>query len=280
MSSIGYFTFAQNSKTDYVKLAYVCALSLKISQPNINKMSIAVTPKTKITENQKLIFDQIIEIPWNDDAKNADWKLQNEWKALHISPYDSTLKIDSDMFFNSNIEHWFKELQFYDFTICNKVYNFREENVSNNYAYREDFKICELPNLYSGLTWFKKYTEKSMEIFTDIENIFHNFVEWKNEFLKEENTGFATTDVAFALAAKLNDYDQNNVLKFIHMKTQLQNFSGEYIGENWTNSISAYITKTGQLRLGKFEPRLPIHYVIKDLISDEQIKHLEKIVGV
>jgi hypothetical protein len=116
MSNIGYFTFAQNSKIDYVKLAYVCALSLKISQPNINKMSVAVTPKTKITEKQKLIFDQIVEIPWHDDAKDADWKLQNEWKALHISPYDSTLKIDSDMFFNSNIEHWFKELQFYPYT--------------------------------------------------------------------------------------------------------------------------------------------------------------------
>jgi hypothetical protein len=84
----GFFTFAQNGTHDYVRMAYALALSLKATQTDVPYLSIGVTPGQVVPEKYKWAFDEIIEIPWGDAAKTSSWKLENEWKAYHMTPYE------------------------------------------------------------------------------------------------------------------------------------------------------------------------------------------------
>ena len=78
--SKGYIVIAQNSAdTNYVRMAYALALSLKITQSKVSNLSICVEDKTTVPEKYKKVFDQVIEIPWTDDAKDSDWKIDNKW---------------------------------------------------------------------------------------------------------------------------------------------------------------------------------------------------------
>src|SRR5271157_3807356 len=96
----GFLTIAQNSAdTDYIRLAYGLALSLKATQKENGYLSILVTPGTIVNKEYRWAFDEIIEIPWGDNATASRWKLENEWKAYHVTPYRETIKLDADMLF-------------------------------------------------------------------------------------------------------------------------------------------------------------------------------------
>ena len=120
--SKGFFTIAQNSgETDYVRMAYALALSLRCSQKTVKNLSIGITPGTKIDQKYAWAFDNIIEIPWNDHAADSSWKLENEWKTYHMSPYDETVKLDCDMLFFNDIAAWWDAMSGHDFLACNQV---------------------------------------------------------------------------------------------------------------------------------------------------------------
>ena len=79
--SKGIVVLAQNiSNVSYVTQAELLAMSLKHTNPD-TKISI-------ITNNEVeniTLFDEIIPIPWNDDAKNSEWKIENRWKIYHAN---------------------------------------------------------------------------------------------------------------------------------------------------------------------------------------------------
>ena len=73
----GYFAIVQNSgDVDYLDQAYVLAKSIRATQSGVNKLSIMVDEDTKklITGKHRRIFDHIVDIPWQDDAKDAEWR--------------------------------------------------------------------------------------------------------------------------------------------------------------------------------------------------------------
>ena len=106
----GYFTIAQNKIVqDYLKLAYGLALSIKDTQ-EINNISLGITPGVKVPDKYRLVFDHIIEIPFEDAAARFKWKLQNEWKVFHMTPYEETIKLAADMYFPTDISHWWKKI--------------------------------------------------------------------------------------------------------------------------------------------------------------------------
>ena len=82
----GYFIITQNNnKHDYIRMAYALALSIKITQTEINNVSIALpgTEEHMVTDKQRKVFDQIVELPWADDAVNVEWKVNNKWKYIY-----------------------------------------------------------------------------------------------------------------------------------------------------------------------------------------------------
>ena len=96
--SKGYIVIAQNNASvDYLQQAYALALNLKLTQSSVNNLTVCVDAETKkkITNKHKQVFDYIVDIPWQDDAQGEDWKINNKWKYLHMTPYDETVVLDT-----------------------------------------------------------------------------------------------------------------------------------------------------------------------------------------
>ena len=76
--SKGYIVIAQNNDTvDYLEQAYALAMNLKLTQGIVNNLTVCVDIRTKklITAKHKKVFDHIIDIPWEDDAEDKEWKI-------------------------------------------------------------------------------------------------------------------------------------------------------------------------------------------------------------
>ena len=130
--SKGYLILAQNTDTtDFLKLAYVNALSIKLSQSTIASVSLVTDIVDAVPEHYHKVFDNVISIPWFDDALNSSWKIENRWKLYHVSPYDETVILDSDMLFLTDISHWWKYMSTHDICITNKTWQICEKFITS-----------------------------------------------------------------------------------------------------------------------------------------------------
>ena len=103
--SKGFLIFAQNTESvDYVQQAYVLALSIKYSQPEINNVSLVTN--SVVPDEYTSIFDQIIPIPWFKELEDSPLQAENRWKLYHATPYDETIVLDSDMLVLADISLW------------------------------------------------------------------------------------------------------------------------------------------------------------------------------
>lgn len=281
MTTKGFLTFAQNSPTvDYVRLAYGLALSIKATQSEYSNVSIAVTPGTKISKKTAQAFDKIIEIPYEDDANSQKWKLANEWKALIVSPYDQTIKLDSDMIFTSDIKGWWKILEKYPVWFCTNAKTYRNLPIDEtNNPYRKIFRKYNLPNIYTALSFFQKSQTASL-FFERLQLYFQN---WKTVSQKLYGVELEySTDVIFASCVQTFEIDLDlqsfdNTLSFVHMKNQIQGWDlvGFY-GEDWTLNIKSYLNANCQLKIGNYKQTLPFHYHQKHWLDQNQLGILEK----
>jgi len=278
--SRGYFTFAQNNReVDYLRLAYGLALSLKQSQPITNNLSVAITPDTVVPAKYREVFDQIIEIPWGDESATIGWKLKNEWKVYHISPYTETIKVAADMLWLEDVEYWWDYLSATtDFYVCSEARTHRSDVISSD-SYRQTFTANDLPNIYSDITWFRKKGEAE-DAFALIEEIFKSWEEWFMMALEGRHRPvICSTDVVYALALKTAG------IKFVplefpvmtHLKPNLLD-----IGEwgFWSEYLRVDFTPACQCYIGGYRQTLPLHYQEKDFLTDQMITYLEKAVGV
>lgn len=277
----GFFTFAQNSgDVDYVRMAYALALSLKASQKTTPYLTIGVTPGTVIPEQYIWAFDNVIEIIWGDNAANTKWKLDNEWKSIYMSPYEETIKLDCDMLFFNDIDTWWDMMSTKDFWICNSVLDYRLGNITDDF-YRKAFTINNLPNVYTGLMYFKK-TAYTFELFKLVELLYKNWKDISIELLDFKNRpDTPNTDIVFALALKILDLDQtwyhaNTLPTFVHMKTRLQKWRKDMTNEDWSKHIVSFFNKKLECKIGNYLQVFPLHYHRKDFITDEMIQYYER----
>jgi hypothetical protein len=279
----GFFTFAQNSgDIDYIRMAYALALSLKASQPIVPYLTIGITPGTTIPEKYAWAFDNIIEIIWGDDSFDSEWKLGNEWKVVYMSPYEETIKLDCDMLFFNDISSWWELMGTREFWICNNVLNYRAEIIDNDF-YRKTFTINNLPDVYTGLMYFKK-TDYVFEFFKLIELLYRNWDDLSSELLDfNHRPDELSTDVIFALALKIYDLDQTwytkqSIPTFTHMKTMLQKWHADMYQEDWSKHITTFFNKKLECKIGNYLQIFPLHYYRKDFITNEMILYYERAV--
>ena len=276
---IGYFTFVQNNNdTDYLKLAYACGLSLKATQ-TINKFAIAVDKPTKeqLTEKHYKVFDYVIDIPWGDDSEDDAWKLGNEWKAWSTTPFKETVKLDCDIVFTRNIDHWWTFMREQEVMIATNVRKL-DGSISNSRKYRKLFDINNLPNIYSGFMYFR-YGENSLKLFKTLKWVYKNWGE-VSEQLKNCRDEKPTTDVALAIALVLQEAEYthtNNVLDyptFVHMKNSILGWPEQHKIEDIINI--EYSDDVG-LILGA-EPQIyPVHGAeCKEYLADKTIEYYER----
>lgn len=272
----GYLIVVSTSESaDYLKLAYALALSIKNTQkPGYDKVALVIDNKTAVDNlTSPWVFDEIIE--WSQETfwDGRSWMDQ-------ISPWDNTVCLDADMLFLRDYSHWIEYfIDNCELYVANKSYTYRGEIVTNNF-YRKTFDKNSLPNLYSFFTFFKKNSELATEFFTLGRYILKNPVEFSNTFLSNYKPKVVGTDEAFALSAKILDIIDIIAYplefpKVVHLKGQIQNWP--WPADTVTNHVGFYLNKQGNVKIGNFQQHNIVHYVEKDLITDESLNILEEI---
>jgi len=282
----GYICLVQNnSTTDYLRLAYALALSIRNTQSKVRKLSI-VTDQKNIPQKYKEVFDNIIEIR-NDRATESDWKLHNIVDLYEYTPYDETVMLDSDMLFLDDISHWWDKLQERDLWFTTNTRTYMNETAPLNTIYREEFLKNNLPSLYNAFFYFKK-SENTERLFNEMKLICENWDYFVNRHLYKRKPKMFSTDVAFGLAVKILGLKDKATLSelcfpyFTHMKTTNQNWnlSAFELDEDWTKYPPMSFDKfndTLGIKIGNVRQFGILHYHIKSFLTDEMLEILEDV---
>ncbi len=263
----GFCILAENNyKTDYVKQAYALALSIH----KHNKENISIITDDIVPDQYKHVFDNIIPIPWGNLAKNSDWKIENRWKLYHLSPYAHTIVMDADMLILENIKEWWYKCFNHAIAFTTDVTTYKGDIVTSNY-YRKTFVANDLPNLYSGLYYFKKCSV-AKEFFTLVEIISKNWQIFYKQFAPKNAQTWQSFDLNCAIAYKLlNLPNIKTPLSFIHMKPHVQHWDNVPI--KWTDYLDVHIDE--EIYLGNFTQKGVLHYVEDEFLTDELLEYLK-----
>jgi hypothetical protein len=273
--NFGYLIFvAAHPTIDYLKLAYALALSIKLTQrPGYDRVCLVTDDVDAVTK---------LKSPWVFDFVEAHqngtgWDSRSDMDLK--SPFDETVCLDADMLFLRDYSHWIDYfIKNSDLYIANKSFTYRGEVVTSD-AYRKAFTRNNLPNLYSFFTFFKKGAKT--EFFELAREIMKNPNEFKNLYLSEHKPKIIGTDESFGLAAKLLDitdeisYDLD-FPKVVHLKPLVQNWPWD--ADKVTDHVGFYFNSKGELKIGNYQQHNIIHYVEKEIVTDEIISMLEELV--
>ena len=275
--NFGYLIFVSKHDTiDYTKLAYALALSIKNTQkPGYDKVAIVTNDKSAVDNlRSPWVFDYVIE--WNQEQ---GWDGRSWMDKL--SPWDETICLDADMLFFRDYSHWveyfIENSQLY---VANNAYKYRGEVITNDF-YRKTFTKNQLTNLYSFYTFFKKDSKMVLDFFELGRYIIKNPTEFSNLFLENHKPKIIGTDEAFALSAKILDISDQIAYKLdfpkvVHMKGQVQNLP--WPSDNVTDDVGFYLNYYGKLKIGNYQQHDIVHYVEKDLMTNEAVSTLEEII--
>lgn len=274
-SSKGFCILAQNNgTTDYVRQAYALACSIH----RFNKdQNVCLITNDKVPEKYCNVFDQIVPVPWTDQADGKDWKIENRWKVYHASPYDMTIVMDADMLVLQNIEHWWDYLEHKDLYFTTKVTTYRNEPVLGR-DYRKVFDSNDLPDLYSAVYYFKK-SDAAKEFFIMLELVMINWELFYGKFAPVDYQKWCSVDVSCAIASKLlgnsiEITDSSSPIKFTHMKPKLQYW--HFIPDRWTKIIDCFMNENCELMLGNFSQTGVLHYVEDEFLTDKILSRIEQ----
>ena len=271
----GFMTIAQNTAdVDYLRLAYVQAMSIKLTMPN-SLYAVAVDKNTlaQVTEQHRKVFDYVITIE-NDLAQDETWKLSNEWQAFYLTPFKETIKLESDIVFTRSIAHWWTVFRLKNVVLSTGCRDYKQE-LSNSREYRKLFDDNELPDTYNGLMYFR-YSKEAAEFFYQAEQIFKNWAHIRDKVLLNCRDDNPTTDVVYALAAKIIGVEQCTLpsvdfINFVHMKPAINNFSQQI---PWNELVVSELD-VPMLRINNINQYHPVHYHDKEWATPKIIKEYE-----
>lgn len=269
----GFLVIAQNSEVDYVRQAYALALSIKYTQPNINNISIVTNDA--VPDEYLSVFDKIIPIPFGDAAAESEWKVENRWKLYYASPYEETIVLDTDMLVLSNIEKVWEFVDSRDLFFTSRVTNYKGNTVIDT-VYRKTFNENSLPNLYSGMFYFKKSKEVDT-FFKVLEFITNNWQRIYFDSTPKYTQRFFSFDVSVAIAAKILGIDDSIVnnkspFGFTHMKPALQEW--DPVPGSWLTQTLVHVNDNNEIFLNNIKQNGVLHYVEDDFLTAEIIEKL------
>jgi hypothetical protein len=271
----GFLTIAQNNAdVDYLQLAYVQAMSIKLTMPG-SLYAIIVDIKTSnlITENHRKVFDYIITLE-HDIAKDDNWKLSNEWQVFQLTPFKETIKLESDLLFTRDISHWWHAFRLRNIVLSTGCRDY-QQNLSTTRKYRQLFDDNELPDVYSGLMYFR-YTQEAATFFSLAEQVFRNWEYIKESVLLSCYDDIATTDVVYALVTKIIGEEQCTIpsldwINFVHMKPSVNKWQNT----PWSELVLCEMDLP-MIRISNINQYHPLHYHDKTWVTSDLIKEYEK----
>lgn len=275
----GYLMLAQNNSVDdYVLQACVCAMSILAHNPN-SKISLVTNDAVDAIYLE--LFDNIIPIPWTDSAADTEWKVENRWKLYHITPYDETIVLDTDMLILENIDHWWNFLSRYELYFPTSVYTYRKTKIVDTY-YRKAFVSNNLPNIYVGFHYFKK-CDRVHEFYKWVEDISNNWELFYGQYCKTNYPKRMSMDITCSIAVKIMNCENeitNKVVKnptFVHMKPYIQDWND--IKTRWQDKVGTYLTPNLKLMIGNHLQSGVFHYTENDFITDEIVEIYKNYIG-
>lgn len=271
----GFMTIAQNTvEVDYLRLAYVQAMSIKLTMPG-SLYAVAVDADTleQITNNHRQVFDYIVPIT-NDWAKEETWKLSNEWQAFNLTPFKETIKLESDIVFTRSIDHWWTVLRLKNVVLSLGCRDFQNQPSSVR-AYRKLFDDNYLPDTYNGLMYFR-YSQEAYEFFNIAKQIYKNWEYISTNILVNCRDTKPTTDVVYALAAMNLGLEsctlpEVDFVNFVHMKNAINNWPETV---SWSDKVISELDLP-MIRVANTNQYHPFHYQDKSWVTDEVVARYE-----
>jgi len=289
----GYITIVQQSEgIDYLRMAYALALSLRATQSSVSHLAVAVLPGTKVPKKYANVFDEVVEIPWGDDAAREKWKIQNKWKVYHITPYEETVLLDCDMLFPMDVSHWWNVMAHRKMWTTTTPRDFRGNPILNS-KYRAVFEKNQLPNVYSAFMYFKQdeevhevfdYARRQVYFWSEMRD-YYQYRQLSDEdiiaysknprFRYHWNHHYKTIphkvsgDLMFAYAMKALGREEwapsVSLPTFTHMKAGDQKVNSD---DDWKAVLSLTMKRDLTLVIDNYVQRYPVHYHLKDFLND------------
>ena len=247
----GYIMVAMGD--DYVRQAYLCALSIKKTQSIKN---VSIVTSDIVPEEYKSVFDKIIEVPWHDKHSQSFYKTEHRWKVFHLTPYDETVVLDTDMIFLSDVSHWWKYFAEKSIGFVSKVSDYRGNIITNDF-YRKAFTANNLPNIYCAFHYFKK-DDTALDYYKVLNRVCENFEKYYQVYVPKQSPKLSSMDVNHAVAlldCNIQDYNINSA-SFTHMKSKVQGW--ENPTNTWTDTVPYYMND--ELKIGNYTQHGLFHY--------------------
>jgi len=262
LMSRGFLWFCQNNEnTDYVELSIALAKSLKKHNKH-NQVCVVTDSKTKI--NSKHI--DIVRVLREDASSEHEVKWANEYKAFMMSPFTHTIKLVADMLWTNNTDWWWYYLWQHDLVFALDCFDYRN-NVVSDKKYRPFHATNMLPNIYSDLTYFRK-SHKSVLFGRICQALTSNWDKVRDTMLVSCHDTYPSTDVIYALAYRLMDPTQNELINYpwfktIHNKRSIHGLNHIYDHESYLMPTKLQ----DKIVLGSYSVTRPWHYVNKKMLE-------------
>ena len=226
----GFVWFAQNnSTTDYIELSRLLASSIKKRNKH-NQVCIITDKAIEYKE-----FDKVIILK-NDYSKEQEWKMNNEWQVFNLTPFKHTIKLEADMLFTENTDWWWNYLYQYNMVFSYHCRCYRDTTITRT-PYRRLFERNNLPDVYNGLTYFRK--SRQTQLFYNLcKDIMLSWPAIRNKFLINCHDEQPTTDIVYALALKIQDPLCEKQVKyewfnFMHNKNAVNGLTQAYTNDQY-----------------------------------------------
>jgi len=258
--SRGFLWIAQNnSTTDYVELSLRLAESIKKHNKH-NQICVITDERSKFQSK----FVDVVRVLDDDDSDTHEIKWANEHKAFYVSPFTHTIKLESDMIWTSNTDWWWYHLWQHDLVFSVNCRNYKDEIVKQT-PYRKLFERNYLPNIYNGLTYFRK-SLLAKKFFEVTRTITENWQEVRSTMLINCHDPYPSTDVVYAMAYRVIDPTSRGLIdydwfKFLHHKPGVNNLTDKKDQNNYL-----YPNKSGDaIFLGDKRISRVWHYYDKEI---------------
>ncbi len=271
--SQGIVCLAQNnSTTDYVRLAYLQRLSLRLTNPQLPYALITDQLSAKnLTPKQRGVFDHVIVLA-QDQAADQEWKQRNDAQLFYHSPFKETIKVEADILFTRNIQHWWTTLQHRDVVLSLGCVNHKGQTSSKR-NYRNIFDLNHLPDIYSGLMYWRR-SKIAHELFGKVAALHQNWAQVQKNLLACDDPG--SNDVIFALAAKMlgDEFCTLPAADFFRIAHLKSAHVGLPEGHQWHDKFNVEIHPP-EIRINGLAQWHPVHYVDKTWPGLETIEMFE-----
>ena len=261
--SKGFLWFCQNSgDVDYVKCSIALAQSIK--KFNRENTVCVITDEQSQFEHPSV---DIVKVLSTDDSESHTIKWANEHKAARLSPFTHTIKLESDMLWTQNTDWWWHYLAQHNMIFSIDCRNYKDETVKDT-VYRRLFVKNNLPNLYNGMTYFRRSAE-AIGFYQICEQLTRNWAYVRDNLLINCHDAYPSTDVIYALAYRIVDPTNERLInydwfKFIHHKSAIH-------GLNHITDYDAYLNPVltdGAVFLGGRRLDRVWHYVNKNTVEE------------